>query len=247
MNPLKSIIKRTPLAPVASSIHNTLRRPSRNEIYDHQTLEVMKRHLTDNSVCIDVGAHSGSILKEMISLAPHGSHFAFEPLPHLAECLREQFPRASVYQLALSDQGGNVEFQYVVNASAYSGLRQRVYDQPDPQIKTIIVGTDRLDKVIPSDIRVSLIKIDVEGAEYLVMCGGVETIKRSRPVIVFEAGKKSTSCYGVTPKQIFNFLGECHLQVSTMERWLQGRRPFSNQEFCDSFNQGRDFYFIGHP
>ena len=248
MNSLKSIIKNTPLEPIARRMYNSFRPISRNELYDRQTLEVMKRHLKDDSVCIDIGAHIGSILKEMIALAPHGTFFAFEPLPHLAKSLREKFPQTRVYDLALSDQCGEVEFQYVVNAPGYSGLRQRVYDRPDPQIKTIAVRTDRLDNVIPSDVLISFIKIDIEGAEYLTMRGAMKTIKRSRPIIVFEAGKKSTSCYGTTPEQIFNFLEkDCQLHVSTMKRWLQGSNPFSREEFCNNFNQSLDYYFIAYP
>jgi len=248
MDLLKSVIRRTPLQSVARRIYKSLRPISQNDIYDGQTVEVMKRHLKNDSVCIDIGAHLGDILKEMIALAPKGVHFGFEPLPYLAKSLRKRFPQARVYDLALSDSCGEVEFQHVVNAPAYSGLRQRVYDRPNPKITTIVVRTDRLDNIIPSDSRVSFIKIDIEGAEYLAMRGGVETIKRSRPLIVFEAGKKGTSCYGITPDQIFSFLeNECQLQVSTMERWLQGRPPFSLQEFCDNFNQALDYYFIAYP
>ncbi len=80
------------------------------------------------------------------------------------------------------------------------------------------------------------------------MRGGIKTIQRSRPVIVFEAGKKSTSCYDITPEEIFDFLkNDCQLQVSIMQRWLENKPSFSRQEFCNNFNQSLDFYFIAYP
>lgn len=248
MDFLKSVIKNTPLEGISRSIYQKFKPIPKGELYDQQTLAVMKRHLKDNSICIDIGAHQGIILKEMLALAPHGKFFAFEPLPHLAKSLGKNFPEIDVYELALSDKSEEIEFQYVVNDPAYSGIRQRIYDRPNPEIKKITMVTNQLDNIIPSDLLISFIKIDIEGAEYLAMRGGIKTIQRSRPVIVFEAGQKSTSCYDIGPEEIFDFLTkECQLDVSTMERWLKNKRSFSRQDFCNHFDQGLDFYFIAYP
>src|SRR5579885_1102681 len=34
-----------------------------------------------DSICIDVGAHQGSMLSDMVRVAPLGRHIAYEPLP----------------------------------------------------------------------------------------------------------------------------------------------------------------------
>ncbi|MFB2974939.1 FkbM family methyltransferase [Microseira sp. BLCC-F43] len=248
MQLLKSVIRDTPLEPVARRVYRSLAFTDQNAIYDRQTIQVLKHHLKDDSVCIDIGTHRGEILLEMMTIAPRGRHFAFEPIAHLAASLRRRFPQTHIYELALSHRCGEIEFQYVVNDPGYSGIQRRIYHLPEPQIQTIVVQTNRLDNIIPPDVPVSFIKIDIEGAEYLAMCGGVETIKRNRPIIVFEAGKESTSCYGINPEQIFDFLeNECQLRVSTMKRWLQGESSFSRKQFCEHFNQALDYYFIAYP
>src|SRR5512139_2878097 len=80
---------------------------------NRETLEVMRATLDAASNCVDVGAHSGSILREMVRLAPRGTHWAFEPLPALHEALAPRFPTVHVHGLALSDRAGTSEFRHV--------------------------------------------------------------------------------------------------------------------------------------
>src|SRR5262249_3095552 len=165
--------------------------------YDQQTFEVMRRVLRKESSCIDIGAHKGDILQQMIALAPAGVHHAFEALPHLAAQLRERFPWVQVHPEAVSDSNGQAEFQFVENDPQYSGLRRRVYDRPDPRIVSIPVTVVTLDDVIPPGQSIAFIKIDVEGGEYHALKGATKLVQRCQPVIVFEAAQKSTGQYGV--------------------------------------------------
>ena len=49
-----------------------------NQIYDKQTIEVMKRALRPDSNAIDVGCHRGSMLLEILNIAPEGQHLALK-------------------------------------------------------------------------------------------------------------------------------------------------------------------------
>jgi FkbM family methyltransferase len=216
-----------------------------NSTYDQQTVEVMKRTLRGDSGCVDIGAHKGKLLQHMVALAPDGIHHAFEALPHLANRLKEQFPGVHVHQLAVSDRSGHAEFQYVENAPAYSGLRRRIYDRPDPLITTIQVETQTLDEVIPPGEAVALVKLDIEGGEYHALRGAMNTIQRWRPVIVFEAGSKSTGQYGVTPDEVYSLMTETFgYELSTMSRWLGGAPAYRRGEFRLNWENGPDYYFI---
>jgi len=64
------------------------------------------------------------------------------------------------------------------------------------------VPTARLDDVIPDDFVCSFIKIDVEGAEYLVLSGARATLKRYHPTIWFEYGADSAGYFKSTSPQI---------------------------------------------
>ena len=218
--------------------------------YDIQTLEVMKRVLRKNSNCVDVGCHKGSILKEMLRLAPKGAHFAFEPLPEMYQRLLESFGSIHglhIYDFALSDTTGETTFQYVIDNPAFSGFRKRRYDRPDEQVQEITVKAELLDNLIPRDIPIQFIKVDVEGAELQVFRGATETIKNSRPVIVFEHGLGAADYYGTSPEKIYDLLAlQCSLRMFLISDWLEsnGRDALSREAFCEHFYQGKNYYFL---
>ncbi len=216
--------------------------------YDRQTEMVFRKVLAPDSCCLDIGAHKGEILSMMRRFAPRGSHHAFEALPHLADSLRRRFPAVRVHQAALSDRAGQAKFCFVENAPAWSGLRPRDYDIPNPLIRHIDVAMARVDDLVPSDARVDLVKLDIEGGEYHALLGARRIFAQHRPYLVMEAGRGSTGRYGVQSRDIYGLLhGEFSLQVSTMFRWLTGAQPFSGEEFHDNWEHGPDFYFFAYP
>ena len=216
--------------------------------YDRETIDVLRRVLEPDSCCIDVGAHHGAILQEMVRLAPRGTHLAFEPLPHLAAHLRRAFPQVRVHEAAVGDERGTAEFVHVENDPAYSGLRERLYDRPDPVLTRIPVTVVRLDDVVPDEQPVRFVKLDIEGGEYHALRGAARTIARARPVIVFEAGPRSTGQYGVGADEMYRLIGErLGCRLSTMARWLGGERPYGEADFRRAWDDGSEFYFIAYP
>jgi hypothetical protein len=52
---------------------------------DHEALAtIFAAVLAPDANCIDVGAHTGDVLAEIVRIAPRGRHIGFEPLPGLA-------------------------------------------------------------------------------------------------------------------------------------------------------------------
>jgi FkbM family methyltransferase len=252
---LKKIVVGTFLEPLARNVDKLLM-PDRgvakdmNRLYDLQTSEVMKRVLKEDSNCVDVGCHEGSILKGILNLAPKGTHFAFEPLPKMYEGLFQSFGNIQglrIYDCALSDTKGTASFQYVVSNPQYSGFRQRTYDRKSEKIQEISVKTELLDRLIPINIPIHFIKVDVEGAELQVFRGAIETIKKSRPVIIFEHGVGGADHYGTAPESIYDLLiGQCDLRLFLMSDWLEsnGRDSLSREIFCEQFSSCKNFYFM---
>jgi FkbM family methyltransferase len=216
--------------------------------YDQQAVAVMRRVLQRDSNYIDVGTHYGDVLSHMIEIAPDGVHDAFEPLPECAKHLREHFPAARVHEIAISDRSEHSEFHVVENDPAYSGLRQRVYDRPDPQIRTIQVPVASLDDMIPENRQVAFIKLDAEGGEFLALKGALNLVRRWRPTIVFAAGLKSSGQYEVTADDLYTLIVDTlKYELSTMGRWLEGRRPYTPEEFRYNWHHGPDWVFLAAP
>jgi FkbM family methyltransferase len=219
----------------------------RARCYDWQTIEVMFRVLRRNLNAIDVGAHEGSILQHMVGISPRGRHYAFEPLPHLSQRLNERFPQVIVHQAAVSDRSGESEFLFVENDPAYSGLRRRIYYRP-PRITPIRVRVVTLDEIIPPNESIAFIKLDIEGGEFHAIQGGIGTIQRSKPVIVFESGSHSIGQYGVKPDDVYLLITETlGYELSTMEHWLKRKLPLTREAIENNWNYGPEYYFIATP
>ena len=250
---LKRLVVGTFLEPLAVKVYYLFVPRPLSDQYNRQTLAVMERTLRDDSCCIDVGCHQGVFLKEMLRLSPNGTHFAMEPIPDLYKELIQSFgeqPNVHVYDVALSEKKGTSSFQHVVSNPGYSGLKQRRYDRPNEEIQEIEVKTDLLDNLIPDDVRITFIKVDVEGAELQVFKGGVKTIRKNRPVIVFEHGLGGSDYYGTGPDDIYDVLVEqCGLKLFLMADWLKskGKAFLEREAFREQFSKGSNYYFMAAP
>lgn len=214
---------------------------------DPETLEVLTRTLARDSCAVDVGANRGSILREIVRLAPDGRHFAFEPIPRLFRWLTRRFPGVTCRQFALSDAAGSATFNYFERADGFSGLLRR----PDVETQSgaarpITVETARLDDVVPVDVRVAFIKIDVEGAEFRVLMGARETLRRCRPVVVFECGKGGLDQDGRTPEQVFDLLASLGMELRPLIGWPEAP-PLMQQGFADAFRSGEHYMWVASP
>lgn len=224
---------------------------TRNQKYDAFTQKIIQRSLKPDSNCIDIGCHKGEILDLMIIGASVGKKIGFEPIPELYRFLTGKYSGNSsvtIYPTALYDQTGTTTFQHVLNAPAYSGIKKRKYNGKHVDIDQITVETGLLDNFIPKDLCVDLIKIDVEGAEFRVMKGGASTIKRCKPVIIFEFGLGAADFYNSKPKELHTFLtSECGMKISTLKGYLDKAPEISETLFCNMFNEGSEYYFVAHP
>jgi FkbM family methyltransferase len=222
---------------------------TRNLAYDRLTREIMHRVIASGTNCVDVGCHKGEMLDMMISLAPSGIHFAFEPIPSLYQQLFTKYQgKAHVYPCALSDFEGNSTFQYIQNAPAYSGLKERHYAIKHPDIREIDVQVKRLDDLIPEKTTIGFIKLDVEGGEFGVLKGALRVIKESRPVIIFECGLGASDYYNTEPEAIYSLITrEAGLQLSLLSDWLKSRPPLSGEAFLDIYRNNSEWYFVAHP
>ncbi len=223
---------------------------TKNQRYDAQTKRVIESVCHQESNCIDVGCHRGEILELMLKAAPGGQHFGFEPIPALFEFLMQKFGRCSnvsISDLALSNEKGIASFNYVVSNPSYSGLKKRRYDRANEEDTSIHVQTEKLDHAIPENIQIDLLKIDVEGAEMLVLQGGVELLKRCKPVVIFEYGLGASDVYGSTPETTFQFFETLGYKIALLSSFLKNRKAFTEGEFAAQYHRRRNHYFVAFP
>lgn len=216
--------------------------------YDRLTYQIIKKILRKGDNCIDVGCHKGAILNLMLKYSPEGRHYAFEPIPYLFKELETHYKnKAKIFPYALSDSDGETTFQLVKNAPAYSGIKRRRYDIPNPEIEEIKVEMRTLDGIIPSNEKINFIKIDVEGGEYGVIKGAKNLLKKNKPVVLFECGIGGSDYYGTNPLYLFNFISdEIGLKIYTLEAYIKDKSPMSAAEFENYFNTNEEYYFVAN-
>ena len=216
----------------------------RADLRDHEQLvALLEECLEPDSDCLDVGAHEGAVLRAMARFAPHGTHVAWEPLPAFAGRLREEFPSVEVREAALSDRAGEREFAHVVDEPGWSGFLAR----PTPggsAVERITVRCERLDDALPAGIRPALIKIDVEGAEEEVLRGAAGTLRRHRPIVVFEHGAGSADHYGTTSRRLYELLAG---QLGYAIHGLDGDGPYTAERFEEIVSTGERVNFVARP
>ena len=222
--------------------------------YDYLTGKIIKKALESSSVCVDIGCHHGIILSMMIKHCSQGRFFAFEPLPISYKYLVKQFdmPNVEIFNMALSDTKGTAKFNYVVDDSAYSSLKEVQYLTSNKKIIEITVETDLLDNILDgkldSNQKISFIKIDVEGAELQVLVGSKNIIKKDKPIIIFEFGSATQEYYTTKPEDIYNLLCfECGLKISLLDSWLNNEKSLNEEEFKEQYYGGINYYFIAYP
>jgi len=143
----------------------------------------------------DVGANHGRL---SLLCARHGASrvLAIEPLASNIARLTEYFAanlelsaRIDVLQAAIADADGEVEFVSVDTDGAVGQIRSRDvagYDHTGQSTSTTNVPSWRLDSLRASRRAPSVIKIDVEGAEALVLRGAAAVLTHDRPIVIVE-------------------------------------------------------------
>ncbi len=215
----------------------------RDAIDNHGLRLLLSFTLKEDANCIDVGAYRGGVLAEMLRVAPRGRHIAYEPLPFMYEHLRRSFPDVDIRHAAVSNQTDERSFTCVKSTPGHSGFSQRYFSQAQG-LETITVRTVTLDQDLPADYAPALIKIDVEGAERLVLEGALATLTRYRPIVVFEHGKGAADYYDTRPEQIYALL---HDAVGLRIFDMDGNGPYTLQQFQETFASNEHWNFVALP
>jgi FkbM family methyltransferase len=145
-------------------------------------------------VVYDLGANVGYYtLLSAVLAGPRGRVFAFEPLPRNLEFLRRhlslnRIDNATVIEAAVTDRGGTVRFEE--DASTSKG---RIGAQGTLEVRSVA-----LDELVARERmpRPDLLKIDIEGGEFLALQGARRILTESHPVIFLSthSGKVHKEC-----------------------------------------------------
>jgi len=219
-------------------------------------VERLARYIPPQGVIFDVGANHGKFTRNFARIHHGSCHvFAFEPLDYNYSLLRSVVKsrrNVSTYRIALSDQGGTAYFYVPVRpsgrispGSAHLGdeLHADAFGTSTArQMRKTTVATETLDAFVASRgiRRVDFIKLDVQGAESLVLRGGIDTLRAHRPAMWCELSRSCPECLGLTVEHTIDLLASLGYTLNTLDERTGACRT---TEFSDAI---RD-YLILHP
>jgi FkbM family methyltransferase len=156
--------------------------------YDPRIAAVLTRCVKPGMAVVDIGANIGYLTMLLASLvASSGLVVAVEPNPENIKLLEASrrvngFDQVLVIQAAAGRQTGLL----ALNVSYSNGTTTELPSDLDAIFASRAVPCFALDAILPKERRISLVKIDTEGAELNALTGLSQTIDRDRPVIVSE-------------------------------------------------------------
>lgn len=179
--------------------------------YEKNELSVLEQLIQQDDFCVDIGANIGIYSVLMAKKASEGSVVAFEPIP-LPRAILELnavingLSNLKVYDNVVSDTLGVVKFS-VTGDTAYSSMQ---LTGSAKHVMSLAVQSRTLDEMFTAEGRkVDIVKIDVEGAELLVLQGGQSLLstRRLRPrALLVELNAHNQLAYGHQPRDVVEFM-----------------------------------------
>jgi FkbM family methyltransferase len=196
--------------------------------YEVELAELIARAVKPGDVCLDVGGWRG-FFSGVMALAGAKRVFVFEPLPanavHILRMLELNSALAiELIEAAVGDGGGSLDFEVMAESSmgklATSSFQMgRAVSQ---KISVRVVGVDELIAAGTFEPP-AVLKIDVEGAEMLVLQGARRLLASCKPKLFIEAHTPQLA------KECSAFLQQFDYDISVLEELEQLKaRPYTD-------------------
>ncbi len=157
---------------------------------DLYTTKFLIKNLKEDDVFYDIGASYGFFTLLAQEFITTGEIHSFEPNPAIFELLRinadiKNFPNTYLNGIAISDKKDIVEF-YDRQSTGYSFTSTLIKKANLDDYNLIKVKSERIDDYILNHKPPTIVKIDVEGAEEMVLKGSLNLIKNYNPLFIIE-------------------------------------------------------------
>jgi FkbM family methyltransferase len=202
------------------------------EAFDIELLRIAREHIQEDSHVWDVGSNLGVFAFAAASIARNGTTLAIEADNWLAQLMRKSSSlrenaglnlqvlasavsnKNGVSTLLIAKRGRASNYLEVAGGrSQTGGIRERV-----------TVPTVTLDTLLESFPPPNFLKIDVEGAEALVLKGAERMLSEIRPTIYIEVGREAKD-------DVTDILKNNSYMIFDGSKPLQDQRPLSSCTF----------------
>jgi len=187
--------------------------------YEKDESSMMEKLVSDGDTFFDIGANIGWYSINIAASHRAAKVFCFEPIPKTFKSLCTNLDLNAVanvtaHNFGFSNEAGEFPFYYYREGSG-NASSVNLTDRTDVECVQCKVSTID-DYMKTSAYIVDFIKCDVEGAELLVFKGGLETIKRDKPIVFSEILRKWSAKFKYDPNEIFLLFDSMGYQAYTV-------------------------------
>ena len=205
--------------------------------YETATFEFLRRNCRLGTTFLDCGAHIGLFAVVGAQLVGEtGKVFSFEPTPNTREVLEEVVRLNDCQQIvevraeAISKESGTATFfdtgDQVSNANSLVRTQRH---EAGLSVPTVSID----DFVAERNLKVGVIKIDVEGAELDALRGAFETLRTQRPPLSLGLHPDAMKQAGATLEEVWEILARLDLKVFYEERLIERDWFISRENIFD--------------
>jgi FkbM family methyltransferase len=219
----KELIDVMPGIELPMVIHPSMyfRRAYTDAIFEPNTLHFIRDHLRSGQIVVDVGANIGYFsLLFAKTVGPAGRVMAFEPGEFAfnllqRNCELNRFDWLEVYPIGLAETRGVVVFNSgppgmeVYNSISETHFQRDISSGAFQKVNIQVFDGDTWFRDHAVNY-IDLMKIDVEGGEYAVLCGLKSMLREHRIArLLIEVTAEMAQAFGYAPTDITNLLHDC--------------------------------------
>ncbi len=182
-----------------------------SEGFERDMLQTLDAYISDGGVFLDIGANEGFFSVHASQRA--GSVIAVEPQKRAVECIRNNLAlnaigNVQIYEQALGKAEELRDFHFANDTNTGSSGFVSMVRYRTPSQKVPVSTLDALMETLAWPV-IDLAKIDIEGAEYELLLGATETLKRGLiKHIAIELHPKQLSMQGYCSEQVLKLLAD---------------------------------------
>jgi len=198
----------------------------RYEVEKKETM-LWKNILKEGQTIFDIGANIGYYSLLASKRIGDGRIYAFEPVKQTFERLTKNvkinnFKNIKVNNLAVSNEEGTVDI-YVANSknTGTSSITNHMHFNGDKQtVKSLTI-----DHFVKSNNieAMDIVKIDVEGAEMMVIEGMEKSLRKFNPIVMIELIDERLKAAGSSIKEAYDFFEKLDYKSYQLDRRLEMR------------------------
>lgn len=168
---------------------SSLHRPAcqavmRGKVWEHDTIKFICKH-ADGDI-VHAGTYFGDFLPALSKAAGANLIWAFEPVHENFRCAEitvrlNDLKNVRLHNAALGSSETPLSFKTVDDKGKSLGGSSHASEAGTTTVPQMV-----LDRVIPSDRKVTVLQLDVEHFEGDVLRGARELVRRNRPIIILE-------------------------------------------------------------